>query len=158
MEQSTNKTTEVKVPKKRGRKPTGRIFQIEKGTVKNIETDNECIIAFLPLSLGDTKNISEVGDISEVILEKPAVSINKSNITIINDLKNIISHTSECSSERDIDKKEYLNNLNHPHNLSQSHKKDDDILKLKSKIDELALDKERVWNCLISFISVSYLQ
>jgi hypothetical protein len=86
---------------------------------------------------GDTKNISDVGDVSEIILEKSTTSINKSNITIINDLKNIISHTSECSSDRDIDKREYLNNLNNPHNLSQSHKKDDDILKLKSKIDEL---------------------
>jgi hypothetical protein len=137
MEQSTNKTTEVKVPKKRGRKPTGRIFQIEKGTVKNIETDNECIIAYLPLSLGDTKNITDIGDISEAILEKTAININKSNITIINDLKNIISHTSECSSDKDVDKREYLNQMNNPHNLSQSHKKDDDIIKLKSKIDEL---------------------
>jgi hypothetical protein len=58
MESSINKTIEVKIPKKRGRKPTGKIFQMEKGTVKNIETDTECIIAFLPLSMKDTKDIS----------------------------------------------------------------------------------------------------
>ena len=120
MEISNNKTNDIKIPKKRGRKPTGKIFQIEKANVKNIETDNECIIAYLPLSLADTKDIVETTD---VIIEKTTTI--KSNVSIISDLKNIISHTSDCSSE--IDEK------------TKSYKKHDDdlISKLKSKIDEL---------------------
>jgi hypothetical protein len=120
MESSINKTIEVKIPKKRGRKPTGKIFQMEKGTVKNIETDNECIIAFLPLSMKDTKDISTNNDI---VIDK---SIIKPNSTIISDLKNIILHTSECSSEVD--------NIKY-----KIHKKNEDdvVSKLKLKIEEL---------------------
>lgn len=123
MEPSNSKSTEVKIPKKRGRKPTGKIFQMEKGIVKNIDTDNECIIAYLPLTLADTKDISEN---SELIIEKVTTTI-KSNVSIINDLKNIISHTSECSTEIDTDKPKLRIN-----------KHDDDVVnKLKSKIEEL---------------------
>ena len=93
MEQTNVKVTEVKIPKKRGRKPTGKIFQLEKGTVKNIETDNECIIAYLPLSIADTKNIGDLPD----IITNPSIDYtstkiieNKTNGSIINDLKTII--------------------------------------------------------------------
>jgi len=120
MENINAKTVEVKIPKKRGRKPTGKIFQIEKGPVKNIETDNECIIAFLPLNISDTKDISSNG---EFTIEKSAPS--KSNISIINDLKTIMTHTSEGSNELETER-------------NQAKKNDDDAVnKLKSKIMEL---------------------
>jgi len=120
---------DVKIPKKRGRKPTGKIFQIDKGNVKNVTTDDDCIIAYLPLSLADTKNII---DISETEREREDKS-NETNIenthksSIINDLKNIISHTSECSSEKEVERSTFTN------------KKNDDgtIAKLKMKIEEL---------------------
>jgi hypothetical protein len=123
MEPLINKSNEVKIPKKRGRKPTGKIFQMEKGIVKNIDTDNECIIAYLPLSLADTKDIK---DNSELVIEKITTTI-KSNVSIINDLKNIISHTSECSTEFDVGKPK----------LSLKKHDDDIVIKLKSKIEEL---------------------
>jgi hypothetical protein len=123
MEQVNVKSTEVKTPKKRGRKPTGKIFQMEKGIVRNIDTDNECIIAYLPLSMNDTKDIS---DNSEVVIEKTITTI-KSNVSIMNDLKNIISHTSECSSDIDTSK----------FKLSTKKHDDDVVHKLKSKIEEL---------------------
>jgi hypothetical protein len=120
MENINAKTVEVKIPKKRGRKPTGKIFQIDKGPVKNIETDNECIIAFLPLNISDTKDISSNG---EFTIEKSAPS--KSNISIINDLKTIMTHTSEGSNELETER-------------NQAKKNDDDAVnKLKSKIMEL---------------------
>jgi hypothetical protein len=120
MEQSNIKVTEVKIPKKRGRKPTGKIFQLEKGTVKNIDTDNDCIIAYLPLNLNDT---TDINDNSDLIIEKTTI---KSNVTIINDLKTIISHTSECSTEIDHEKQNTKKNNN-----------DDELIKLKNKINEL---------------------
>jgi len=120
MENINVKTSEVKIPKKRGRKPTGKIFQIEKGTVKNIETDNECIIAFLPLNISDTKDINSN---TEFTIEKSAAV--KSNSSIINDLKTIMTHTSEGSTEYDPEK-------------AATKKNDEDIVsKLKSKIMEL---------------------
>jgi hypothetical protein len=121
MENINVKTSEVKIPKKRGRKPTGKIFQIEKGNVKNIETDNECIIAFLPLNLADTKDIHAN---SEIIVEKSAPI--KSNISIINDLKTIMTHTSEGSMEQQDTEK-----------IQIKKSDDDNINKLKSKIMEL---------------------
>ena len=122
MEPNSTKTTEVKIPKKRGRKPTGKIFQMDKGVVKNIETDNECIIAYLPLSLADTKDITEN---SELIIEKTTTTI-KSNVSIINDLKNIMSHTSECSTDYNTEK------------IKTIKRHDDDVVvKLKQKIEEL---------------------
>jgi len=121
MEQLSVKTTEVKVPKKRGRKPTGKIFQMEKGNIKNVDTDNECIIAFLPLNINDTKNIV---DDSDIVIEKTVQSPNM-NGSIMNDLKNIILQTSDCSSEYD-------------KNKLITKKIDNDIVnKLKIKIDEL---------------------
>ena len=118
---------DVKIPKKRGRKPTGKIFQIDKGNVKNVTTDDDCIIAYLPLSLADTKNIV---DISETEKEDKSNETNTENThksSIINDLKNIISHTSECSSEKEVERTTFTN------------KKNDDgtIAKLKMKIEEL---------------------
>lgn len=123
MEHSNVKSIEVKIPKKRGRKPTGKIFQMEKGNIKNVDTDNECIIAYLPLSMNDTKDII---DTSDIIIEKTITTI-KSNGSVINDLKNIMSHTSECSSDIDVDKFKSSNRKN----------EDDLVHKLKSKIEEL---------------------
>jgi len=97
MEQSNTITTEIKIPKKRGRKPTGKIFQIDKGNVKNVNTDNDCIIAYLPLSLNDTKDIIDTVD---YVNNSEKINLSQTpNMSIINDLKNIISHTSECSDE-----------------------------------------------------------
>jgi hypothetical protein len=130
MEQSNTNTTEIKIPKKRGRKPTGKIFQIDKGNMKNVNTDNDCIIAYLPLSINDTKDIIETTESNEN-LEKIH---QKSNISIINDLKNIISHTSECSDETD--KSKFTTNS---FTLKNTNKKNDEdlVFKLKQKIDEL---------------------
>lgn len=121
MEQSNIKSTEVKIPKKRGRKPTGKIFQMEKGIIKNVDTDNECIIAYLPLSFNDTKDLN---DNTESIIEK--INPIKSNISIMHDLKNIMSHTSECSTEIDPDN----------HKTTKKHE-DDLVFKLRTKIEEL---------------------
>lgn len=127
MEQTNVKITEVKVPKKRGRKPTGKIFQLEKGTVKNIETDNECIIAYLPLSIADTKNIGDLPDLVEKNYET------KTNGTIINDLKTIISNTSEGSMRN-----EYNNTyVETEKKIIKKNNEDDIVVKLKSKIEEL---------------------
>lgn len=130
MEQSNTNTTEIKIPKKRGRKPTGKIFQIDKGNMKNVNTDNDCIIAYLPLSLNDTKDIIETSDVTDTIDNSEKIN-QKSNISIINDLKNIISHTSECSDETE-KQKLVLNMFS-----SKGSKKDDDITKLKLRIEEL---------------------
>jgi len=131
MEQSNINATEIKIPKKRGRKPTGKIFQIDKGNIKNVNTDNDCIIAYLPLSLNDTKDIIDTSDYlsNSDILEK---NNNKSNISIINDLKNIISHNSECSDETE--KQKLALNM---FSLKGSKKDDEIITKLKSRIEEL---------------------
>jgi hypothetical protein len=127
MEQSNTNSTEIKIPKKRGRKPTGKIFQMDKGNVKNVNTDNDCIIAYLPLSMNDTKDITEIVDNVEKINNNQ-----KHNISIINDLKNIISHTSECSDETE--KQKFL--INSSKGINK--KNDDDlIIKLKLKIEEL---------------------
>ena len=127
MEQSNTITTEIKIPKKRGRKPTGKIFQIDKGNVKNVNTDNDCIIAYLPLSLNDTKDIIDTVD---NVNNSEKINLNQtSNMSIINDLKNIISHTSECSDETE--KSKFIAK-------STTKKNDDDIItKLKLKIEEL---------------------
>jgi hypothetical protein len=121
MEPSNVKTSEVKIPKKRGRKPTGKIFQLEKGTVKNVETDNECIIAFLPLNMLDTKDIDEKSDFI-----KKTIKSNISNVSILNDLKTIISHTSECSTDLGTEKQQL-----------KTRTDDDNVMKLKNKINEL---------------------
>jgi hypothetical protein len=133
MEQTNVKVTEVKIPKKRGRKPTGKIFQLEKGTVKNIETDNECIIAYLPLSIADTKNIA---DLPEVIIEKSAE--NKTNGTIMNDLKNILN-TSEGSLRNEFNntQTEIEPEKKHSELRLKKHNEDDMVVKLKHKIEEL---------------------
>jgi hypothetical protein len=133
MEQSNTNTTEIKIPKKRGRKPTGKIFQIEKGNVKNINTDNDCIIAYLPLSMNDTKDIIDTvnsADDNTIKVDSQEKINQKANISIINDLKNIISHTSECSDE--FEKSKILS-----HKSINKKNEDDIVFKLKSKIDEL---------------------
>jgi len=133
MEQTNVKVTEVKIPKKRGRKPTGKIFQLEKGTVKNIETDNECIIAYLPLSIADTKNIA---DLPEVIIEKSTE--NKTNGTIMNDLKNILN-TSEGSLRNEFNntQTEIEPEKKHSELRLKKHNEDEMVVKLKHKIEEL---------------------
>jgi hypothetical protein len=124
MEQTNVKVTEVRIPKKRGRKPTGKIFQMEKGIVKNIETDNECIIAFLPLTLADTKNINNLPD---VVIEK--TNDLKMNGSVMNDLKTIISNTSHDSEDRLTEK------IINP--TKGSNVDDSNVQKLKNKIEEL---------------------
>ena len=124
MEPSNVKTSEVKIPKKRGRKPTGKIFQLEKGTIKNVETDNECIIAFLPLNMVDTKDIDENSDF--IIKKTSVIKSNVSNVSILNDLKTIISHTSECSTDLGTEKQQL-----------KTRADDDNVMKLKNKINEL---------------------
>jgi len=142
MEQTNVKVTEVKIPKKRGRKPTGKIFQLEKGTVKNIETDNECIIAYLPLSIADTKNIGELPD----IITNPSIEYtstknqeNKTNGSIINDLKTIILNTSEGSLKNEYNntQTEIEPEKKYMESRSKKHNDDEMVVKLKHKIEEL---------------------
>lgn len=54
-----NKPVEVKVPKKRGRKPTGKILSLTKGEVSRIENDEDCIIAHIPLQESDIEKYSK---------------------------------------------------------------------------------------------------
>ena len=54
-----NKPVEVKVPKKRGRKPTGKILSLAKGEITKIENDEDCIIAHIPLQDSDIERYSK---------------------------------------------------------------------------------------------------
>ena len=54
-----NKPVEVKVPKKRGRKPTGKILSLAKGEITKIENDEDCIIAHIPLQDSDIEKYSK---------------------------------------------------------------------------------------------------
>ncbi len=52
-----NKEEKPKVLKKRGRKPTGRIVHIKNYDISNVEQDENCIIAHIPLNQLDIDNV-----------------------------------------------------------------------------------------------------
>jgi hypothetical protein len=72
---------EVKIPKKRGRKPLGKIFDYTKVNLEALTNDDECIIAHLPIRVGDYEE--ELGDmVIENVEEKKEELIENSNVNI----------------------------------------------------------------------------
>ena len=50
---------EVKVLKKRGRKPTGKVIKLNSTALSNLQNDENCIVAHLPLSQNDIESLSQ---------------------------------------------------------------------------------------------------
>lgn len=78
-----NKPVEPKIPKKRGRKPTGKILSLTKGEVSRIENDEDCIIAHIPLQDSDiekySKKSSSKSNNSDTNFSESEVSVNTEN-------------------------------------------------------------------------------
>ena len=87
---------DIKVPKKRGRKPTGKIIKLKSNEISTLSNDENCIIAHIPLNPNDIKKITNLQnksfesmslddkissiidkDISDENLESDASSINE---------------------------------------------------------------------------------
>jgi hypothetical protein len=49
---------EIKIPKKRGRKPLGKIFDYTKVNLDSLTNDDECIIAHLPIRIGEYEDLN----------------------------------------------------------------------------------------------------
>ena len=58
------KSDVVKVLKKRGRKPTGKIISLKKNQLSNLKSDEDCIIAHIPLKSEDINKIENNSKIS----------------------------------------------------------------------------------------------
>ena len=77
----------MKIPKKRGRKPTGKILSLQKGEIIRIENDENCIIAHIPLQLSDIEKYSSKDSLSNNSFINKQKTITKStDISIDNEL------------------------------------------------------------------------
>lgn len=51
---------DIKVPKKRGRKPTGKIIKLKSNEISTLSNDENCIIAHIPLNPNDVDKITNL--------------------------------------------------------------------------------------------------
>tara|TARA_Y200000002_G_scaffold353135_1_gene332342 strand:+ start:615 stop:1703 length:1089 start_codon:yes stop_codon:yes gene_type:complete len=51
---------DIKIPKKRGRKPTGKIIKLKSNEMSSLSNDENCIIAHIPLNQSDINKISNL--------------------------------------------------------------------------------------------------
>jgi len=61
-----DKVEEPKIPKKRGRKPTGKIISLKNNEFSSLEHDENCIIAHIPLKQSDIDKITNNSVFSSV--------------------------------------------------------------------------------------------
>lgn len=98
---------EAKVPKKRGRKPLGKIFDYTKINLDTLTNDDECIIAHLPIRVGEYEDLEEPQEnVNEVIPNDMSNMNNKEMISISCEEFSMRDNCRTC--EKNIKNIEYL--------------------------------------------------
>lgn len=99
---------EVKIPKKRGRKPLGKIFDYTKINLETLTNDDECIIAHLPIRVGDfeEENVYQDGEQQET----PNLNVKEENKNISLSCDEFSTRDSCKFCEKNTKTIEYLQN------------------------------------------------
>lgn len=104
----------VKVPKKRGRKPAGKIINLESREMNRLNHDSNCLIAHLPLKDEDIEKIeiknNLLGSLSDTSLEKKNINFDNKYINHLKEEIKILTNklkTLENKTSKEIFFKDY---------------------------------------------------
>lgn len=156
-----NKTedNEKKVVKKRGRKPTSKILSVKSTEISNLDNDEKCIIAHIPLKSEDIENISSKS------LNSTSNSESLSSKVLMNNSNNDFNDKYIKYLENQINElKQKIVDIQKNNNSNNIFYKDYSIEKLKSKIiisqnnNYILTDKTNIlcWWCCHSFDNVPF--
>jgi len=128
---------DVKIPKKRGRKPTGKIIKLKSNEISNLNNDENCIIAHIPLNPIDVNKIKNL--------------CNKNCSSLDEKISSIIDNEISDEENSDLDSSS-INEISLDSNSLGNKKKnfnDKYIIHLEEKINDLkfkikSLEEERV--------------